>query len=263
MSQGDDFNHKFKRAVTSNFDVSGEDTDRLEDQCSLFGWLTKRLLILVPPLEEKSILDVGCGTGISTRAIIDFVENGVSVSGVDFSQGMLEKAKAKCPVADFRLGDAELLSQLFSGPFGGVYYTACIFLIPNARKTLTEASKIMASGASIAASFMETLEGEKGENIIASASESHPDLAVKHRKLFPFEELYGDFKRLFRNVVTEDVRFKMNRKDADAFFSIPAQSASLFPGQPLQTRLNNVEELFQIIGREEYFLHWRLVGGYK
>lgn len=263
MSQRDDFNHKFKRAVTSNFNVSGEDTDRLEAQCGLFGWLTKRLLILVPPLQERSILDVGCGTGISTRVILDSVENNVSIFGVDISRGMIEKAEARCPEAVFRLGDAELLSHIFSEPFGGVYYTACIFLMPNARKSLTEASKIMASGASIAASFMETLEGEEGENIIASASESHPDLAVKHRKLFPFEELYKEFKRLFRNVVNEDVRFKMNRKDAEAFFSIPAQSASLFPGQPLQTRLNKVEELFQILGREEYFLHWRLVGGYK
>ena len=97
MSQKDAFNHKFKRAITSNFNVSGEDTDRLEAQCGLFGWLTKRLLILVPPLHERSILDVGCGTGISTRVILDSVENNVSIFGVDISRGMIEKAELKCP----------------------------------------------------------------------------------------------------------------------------------------------------------------------
>ena len=263
MIPKNDFKDRFKQAVTVNFDLSGEETDRFEDECGLFGWLTKKLLALTPPLQEQSILDVGCGTGISTRVIVDYSNKDISVFGVDISESMLEKAKTRCPEAVFHLGDAELLTHIFSESFGGIYYNACIFLIPDVKKSLKEASKIMFNGASIAASYMGALEGEEGEDIIACAKKSFPDLGIKSRKLFSFEELSADFTGLFRNVVTEEVRFRMDRKDAGSFFSIPAQSASLFPGEPVQVRMEKVKYLFQTLQREEYFLNWRLICGQK
>lgn len=260
---GSQFKKKFKNAVISSFNLSADETDRFEAKCGLFGYLTRRLLILVPPLPERPVLDVGCGTGISTSVIIDSVQKEVDVKGVDISPGMIKKAKLRCPEADFLLGDAELLSNICSVPFGGVYYTACIFLIPDVETSLRESLKIMVDGAAIAGSYMETLEGKEGKDLIASAKQAYPDLGIKHRKLFSFEEVASIFKMLFREVVKEEVRFKMDRKVANAFFSIPAQSASLFPGQPVNNRIKNVKELFQSIDEDEYYILWKLVGGRK
>jgi len=263
MVQKDEFKEKFKNAIINNFDISGEETDRFEAQCGLFGHLTKKLLHLIPPSQERPVLDVGCGTGISSRVIIDSIRNETGVMGVDISPEMLKKAKEKCPEVDFHLGDAEFLSHICSGPFGGVYYTACIFLLPDVRTSLAEASKIMVNGAAIAGSYMETLEGKEGEDLIASAIVDYPSLGMRHRKLFSFEELVTIFENLFRCVVKEEVRFKMGRKDAEGFFSIPAQSASLFPGQPVDIRLKKVKELFHTLDRNEYSILWKLVGGRK
>ena len=95
----------------------------------------------------------------------------------------------------------------------------------------------MADGGAIAGSYMETIEGQEGEDLIASARVTYPSLGIEQRKLFSFEELVTIFNRLFKSVVQEEVRFKIERKHAEALFSIPAQSASLFPGQPLDVRL--------------------------
>ena len=40
--------------------------------------------------EPKAVLDVGCGTGLITRNLMEFVDR---VDGVDFSENMIETAK--------------------------------------------------------------------------------------------------------------------------------------------------------------------------
>ena len=53
-----------------------------------------------------TVLDVCCGTGEAAAAA---AERGATVTGLDFSEEMVAVAKAKCPSADFRAGDAETL----------------------------------------------------------------------------------------------------------------------------------------------------------
>jgi ubiquinone/menaquinone biosynthesis C-methylase UbiE len=58
-------------------------------------------------LEGARILDVGCGTGQHAAILADHF--GCRIAGVDPSKGMLERARAKLPDADLRLGIAEQL----------------------------------------------------------------------------------------------------------------------------------------------------------
>ena len=57
---------------------------------------------------DASWLDVGCGTGALTAAILDLAWPG-RVTGVDTSQAFLEQARRNLPGADLRLGDAMAL----------------------------------------------------------------------------------------------------------------------------------------------------------
>ncbi|WP_100638455.1 class I SAM-dependent DNA methyltransferase [Marinobacter salexigens] len=52
--------------------------------------------------EGNTHLDLACGTGPHVRHFIDF---GYQCSGLDINQPMLEQAKARCPEAQFSLGD--------------------------------------------------------------------------------------------------------------------------------------------------------------
>ena len=72
----------------------------------------QEFLSLIPV--NRSILDAPCGTG---KYIPFLLEKGHSVVGIDQSQGMLERAKAKFPTVEFeRLGLQEMTYQaLFDG----------------------------------------------------------------------------------------------------------------------------------------------------
>jgi ubiquinone/menaquinone biosynthesis C-methylase UbiE len=54
----------------------------------------QRLVLSIPPGTYDDVLDVGCGTGFSTQAVIDRFRP-ARVTGVDPSEGMLEQATAK------------------------------------------------------------------------------------------------------------------------------------------------------------------------
>lgn len=59
-----------------------------------------------------SHLDLACGTGPHIRHFLDF---GYQSQGLDINQPMLDKAKARCPEAEFTLGD--IGSFAFDQPF--------------------------------------------------------------------------------------------------------------------------------------------------
>jgi ubiquinone/menaquinone biosynthesis C-methylase UbiE len=64
-------------------------------------------LRVVPPSPSWRVLDVGCGTGTGMLA---YLEAGCSVSGVDVSEAMLEKAEARIgDRGELRLGDGSTL----------------------------------------------------------------------------------------------------------------------------------------------------------
>lgn len=52
------------------------------------------------------VLDVGCGTGLTTAAIARAMEGRGEITAVDPSEGMLEQARKRAPMANFHLGSA-------------------------------------------------------------------------------------------------------------------------------------------------------------
>lgn len=68
--------------------------------------LLDRLYQLLSPNPEGVYLDIGCGTGNYTACLAD---RGVRLIGVDPSEKMLEKARARSGAVDWRKGHAEQL----------------------------------------------------------------------------------------------------------------------------------------------------------
>lgn len=71
--------------------------------------------MLTSPGEKFDILDLGCGTGLSGVAFSDLAR---SLSGVDLSPGMLEKARATGAYRSLAEGDVEQLPVGLEGPYG-------------------------------------------------------------------------------------------------------------------------------------------------
>ena len=66
----------------------------------------RELLSCVPENPEQSILDLGCGTGTLTHALL---EKSASVTGLDSSPEMIATARRFYPGMDFRVLDARLM----------------------------------------------------------------------------------------------------------------------------------------------------------
>jgi len=71
--------------------------------------------MLTSPGERFDILDLGCGTGLSGAAFRDLAR---SLSGIDLSPRMLEKAQATGAYGKLAEADVERVPPGFEGPFG-------------------------------------------------------------------------------------------------------------------------------------------------
>ena len=58
-------------------------------------------------IAERSLIDVCCGTGDLAEAA---AQSGAQVTGVDFAEPMIEIARARVPLAEFEVGEAENLN---------------------------------------------------------------------------------------------------------------------------------------------------------
>jgi|SRR5699024_8909485 len=116
---------------------------------------TRKLAALLPDdVEYPLIWDLGCGTGLSTQAVLETIPN-ARVVGVDASAGMLEAARAKTWPADvsFILDRVENLShnpapELETTP-DGVFAAYLLRNVPEDQRTavLTNIRAAMKPGA--------------------------------------------------------------------------------------------------------------------
>lgn len=103
---------KLIAAIESNYLDRGSTKQQLSEfeyQAAIEGQLSKRLdynrtriipwLSKTRSLEGSTILEIGCGTGISTQALS---EQGATVYGVDVDEGALEVAKERLTLAGYK-----------------------------------------------------------------------------------------------------------------------------------------------------------------
>jgi SAM-dependent methyltransferase len=113
------------------FDAIGDRYDEAfphkDGQVAAGGWLTSSLT------EGARVLDLGCGTGLPT--VRQLTDAGLRVTGVDLSPGMLARARANVPGAEFVLADlADLVEggPLATGSFDAVSAFFTLLMLPRA-----------------------------------------------------------------------------------------------------------------------------------
>lgn len=223
------FKDRFKKAVEENFGESAAIYDTFEEKHHLFETLTNRLCELNAPFSPKRILDVGCGTGISTMAIHRSLSEKSMIYGIDFSEPMLIKARERCkgiPGIYFVCGDAEQLSAYFHEAFDAVFYTASIFLLPNFEESISQACRLIVPGGMLAISYYDGLFDKRGRDAVGRAFPGEP----YRYGAVSFADLTKCLKAIPGFRTTEfDYRFEIGEGFLFDFHSIPAQSAGIFP----------------------------------
>lgn len=94
--------------------------------------------------EGSSVLEIGCGTANYLNLINQLTQ--AEVWGVDRSQGMLNKAKKKCPNAIFVEDDAVELSKIPDGTFNLVYMVDVIHHIKNIHTMFQNIKRVLKEG---------------------------------------------------------------------------------------------------------------------
>ena len=262
----EDFEKKLKRNVAENFNQSHHLYHSFEAKHRLFETLALALATMIELPERSDVLDVGCGNGISARALND--KYGCRVLGVDLSEKMVAAGKSMCKSDDIRLvvGDGERLSSIVGlRRFDCVVYNASIFIFPDASRSIREAAACLKPGGTIAFSYYPDIQDANGEDLI-------PRLFERIGRPAPKFRVIADYHRVCRSIERHcgPVRHHSWCRPLDAdflidFFSIPAQSASLFPGHDVSARQELVRRLFtglQAVEKKGSIV-WRLGCGQK
>lgn len=255
------FDERFKKAVRENFDASVEHYERFEQKHHLFENLTYKLVEMMGGMEKASrVLDVGCGTGISTYSLYKCFGDNCSYYAIDISTNMLDIAKNK--YADlgnfiFIHGDAENLSDHFIEKFDAIFYTASLFLLPDFKKSIHDALTLLNNGGKIAISFYSGLSDMTGQDLI--------------KKHFPgFSYRYGAFglpdlikwlkTSKIKNFTTEYL-FQAESEFLTEFLTIPAQAAGLFPRQTFNKQVSLVKEFIRDLYsfEKDTFMKWTFI----
>ena len=262
----EDFKNKVKLNVANNFDQSFQIYQAFEDKHRFFNRLTLKLADAIGMQDEASVLDVGCGNGISAKALNDHF--GCSVLGVDLSEQMIAAGQTLCSAPAIRLihGDGEKLSRIVGDQrFDYVLFNASIFIFPDVSTTIDESFKCLHPGGKIAFSFYPQLLGQEDEDLFSVAFERLGEPEPRFRMITDYDKASRALEDRCGNILHHRWEQPLDIVFLQDFFSIPAQSASLFPGRGYEERRDLARRLFASLDdmKNKGRIVWRMAEGIK
>lgn len=258
------FKAKVKRNVAANFDQSVAIYQAFEHEYGLFYDLAVELARFAGVSRGASVLDIGCGYGISSAALNNVFD--CTVMGVDLSPHMVAAGQAACGSDAIALvvGDGENLAGVTNGRrFDFALYNASIFIFPDVAKAVREARACLAAGGKIAFSFYPDIVDADGRDLVPAAFERSGLPMPPHRVVTEYGAASEALRQQCGTIAQGQWLVPVDIPMVNAFFSIPAQSASLFPGMAFDRRRGMVNRLFAALGDGDHDLHmrWRMAAG--
>jgi trans-aconitate 2-methyltransferase len=113
------------------------------------------LLAALPPIEARSVVDLGCGPGNSTEVLALCYPN-AAVSGIDSSADMIAAARQRLPRADFKVQAVQAWNA--AGPFDVILANALLQWVPDHETLLPALIKKLKQGGALAVQMPDNLD---------------------------------------------------------------------------------------------------------
>ncbi len=257
---------KIKQVVAGNFDKSFDRYQAFEEKHHFFADLTLHLAEACNLARGCQVLDVGCGNGASAEVLSRELE--CRVVGLDLSPKMIAdgRQRIKDPRIRLEVGDAVNPQAVLTKAelnFDAALYNASIFIIPDADKSLKAVAACLKPGATIGFSFYPQILNNEGTDLFTLAFD-HCDLPR------PKTQVVTSYKKSLKGLqacckeISESVWERpFDLEFLNDFFSIPAQSASLFPRREYEERCQLIPKLFAALTESapSAKIVWRLAVG--
>lgn len=112
---------------------------------AIFHQWPSRLAAIAMINSGHNVLDVGCGTGVMTRALARRVGSTGKATGIDLSTSMLGVARSHCPEAEFKEGDATALPYR-DNQFDAALSAFMLMFVPEPFQALSEMHRVLRPG---------------------------------------------------------------------------------------------------------------------
>lgn len=127
---------------------NAEHYQRFVHEHSVYDWLNRELVERAELGTARRVLDLGCGTGATTRAALALMPADAEVLGVDGSEEMIEVGRANTldPRARFVVHAADELASAphIVGPFDRILSNAALFQFPDLPGVLDACAALLA-----------------------------------------------------------------------------------------------------------------------
>lgn len=112
------------------------------------------LLAVIPPMDVRLAIDIGCGPGNSTELLVQRFAN-AAVRGLDSSPDMIEAARQRLPQVQFDTADIDVWND--AGPFDVIFANAVLQWLPDHARLLPSLVARLAPGGSLAIQMPDNL----------------------------------------------------------------------------------------------------------
>lgn len=261
-----DFKAKVKRNVAANFDQSIRMYQDFEKKHGFFRSYALELAKSIGLQAGASVLDVGCGYGLSAAALN--ASYGCRVFGVDLSPAMIAAGRhlQTSEAIELAVGDGEDLAPVVGDrQFDYVLYNASIFIFPDPTRAIDEACNCLRSEGKIAFSYYPQLIGEDDDDLLAVAFNRLGEPLPRFRVVSDYPDACSALADRCAHIRHHRWTRALDIVFLQDFFSIPAQSASLFPGRRYNERRDLVNRLFASLAdrQGDGRVVWRMAEGTK
>ena len=180
-----------------------------------FGWLVDRMAIE----PDAAVLDIGCGPAWLWRAQADRVPDGLRLTLVDASEGMIAEARANLAERSDRFREpafhvANATGLPFDdGGFDAVLLLHVLYHVPDRRAALEEARRVLRPGGRV---FVSTNTLDNMDELHAIGQQAYGGEAVDPGAArFSLDDAEREVSELFGNVRRHDLTDAMRCTDPD------------------------------------------------